>query len=100
MNAEGKMEQDHFIFLTIIFSHKFLCPCLTQQMTFPVTELADSEVQYYGFLLPAGLADWSNRLLIQYLIFSNGWSFSFTIFYLQAIKKPPFFNDFCSSVNQ
>jgi len=43
-------------------------------MTFPVTELADTEVQYYGFLLPARLADWSNRLLIQYLIFYNGWS--------------------------
>lgn len=36
---------------------------------FSVTELADSEVQYYGFLLPACLADSSNRLVIQYLIF-------------------------------
>lgn len=43
-------------------------------MPFPVTKLADSEVQYYGFPLPARLADWSNRLLIQYLISSNGWS--------------------------
>lgn len=37
-------------------------------------ELAASEVQYYVFLLPACLADWSNRLLIQYLILCNGWS--------------------------
>lgn len=35
-------------------------------------ELAASEVQYYVFLLPACLADWSNRLLIQYLICVTG----------------------------
>lgn len=63
-------------------------------MTFPVTELADSEVQYYGFLLPESLADWSNRLVIQYLIFSNGWSSPSQSSAYKQEKKPTFSSPF------